>query len=60
MSEDLEKGWGFDPAQKALLGDAAANAAVLAARAGSTVQDVDYPTLRGLLESQSQVLELPK
>jgi hypothetical protein len=41
-----------------LLGDAAANAAVLAARAGSAVQDVDYPSLRGLLESQGQVLEL--
>jgi hypothetical protein len=43
-----------------LLGDAAANAAVLAARAGSTVQDVDYPSLRGLLASQGQVLELAK
>jgi hypothetical protein len=43
-----------------LLGDAAANAAVLAARAGSAVQDVDYPSLRGLLESQTQVLELAK
>jgi hypothetical protein len=43
-----------------LLGDAAANAAVLAARAGSAVQDVDYPSLRGLLESQGQVLELDK
>ena len=43
-----------------LLGDAAANAAVLAARAGSAVQDVDYPSLRGLLESQSQVLALPQ
>lgn len=39
-----------------LLGDAAANAAVLAARAGSAVQDVDYLSLRGLLESQGQVL----
>ena len=43
-----------------LLGDAAANAAVLAARAGSAVQDVDYPSLRGLLASQAQVLELAK
>jgi hypothetical protein len=43
-----------------LLGDAAANAAVLAARAGSAVQDVDYPSLRGLLASQGQVLELDK
>jgi hypothetical protein len=43
-----------------LLGDAAANAAVLAARAGSAVQDVDYPSLRGLLESQGQVLALPR
>ena len=42
-----------------LLGDAAANAAVLAARAGSAVQDVDYPSLCGLLESQGQVLEIP-
>jgi len=43
-----------------LLGDAAANAAVLAARSGVAVQDVDYPSLRGLLESQGQVLELPE
>jgi hypothetical protein len=41
-----------------LLGDAAATAAVLAARAGSTVQDVDYPSLRSLLEAQGQVLEI--
>jgi hypothetical protein len=41
-----------------LLGDAAANAAVLAARAGSAVQDVDYASLRGLLEAQGQVLEI--
>ena len=37
-----------------LLGDAA----VLATRAGSAVQDVDYPALRGLLASQGQVLEI--
>ena len=43
-----------------LLGDAAANAAVLAAREGSAVQDVDYASLRGLLESQGQVLELAR
>jgi hypothetical protein len=43
-----------------MLGDAADKAAVLAARAGSAVQDVDYPSLCGLLTSQSQVLELPK
>jgi len=43
-----------------LLGDAAANAAVLAARSGGTVQDVDYTSLRGLLESQGQVLELAR
>ena len=42
-----------------LLGDAAANAAVLAARAGIAVQDVDYPSLRGLLAAQGQVLDLP-
>ncbi|MFM8494563.1 MAG: sulfatase-like hydrolase/transferase, partial [Planctomycetia bacterium] len=42
-----------------LLGDAAANAAVLAARTGSAVQDVDYASLRSLLEAQGQVLELP-
>ena len=41
-----------------LLGDAAADAAVLAARAGSAVQDVDYPSLRGLLDAQGQVLEI--
>jgi len=41
-----------------LLGDAAANAAVLAARSGSAVQDVDYASLRGLLEAQGQVLEI--
>ena len=41
-----------------LLGDAAADAAVLAARAGSAVQEVDYPSLRGLLEAQGQILEL--
>ena len=41
-----------------LLGDAAATAAVLAARAGSAVQDVDYPSLRGLLEAQGQVLDI--
>ena len=41
-----------------LLGDAAAHAAVLAARAGSAVQDVDYPSLRGLLDAQGQVLEI--
>jgi hypothetical protein len=43
-----------------LLGDTAANAAVLAARSGSAVQDVDYPSLRGMLESQAQVVELAK
>jgi hypothetical protein len=43
-----------------LLGDAAANAAVLAARSDGVVQDIDYPSLRGLLESQGQVLELAK
>jgi hypothetical protein len=43
-----------------LLGDAAANAAVLAARSGSAVQDIDYPSLRGLLASQGQVLELAR
>ena len=43
-----------------LLGDAAANAAVLAARSGGAVQDVDYASLRGLLESQGQVLKLAK
>jgi hypothetical protein len=43
-----------------LLGDAAATAAVLAARSGGPVQDVDYPSLRGLLESQGQVLELAR
>jgi hypothetical protein len=42
-----------------LLGDAAANAAVLAARANAAVQDVDYSSLRGLLEAQGQVLEIP-
>jgi hypothetical protein len=31
---------------------------VLAARAGSSVQDVDYASLRGLLEAQGQVLEI--
>jgi hypothetical protein len=41
-----------------LLGDAAADAAVLAARAGSAVQEVDYPSLRGLLKAQGQILEL--
>ena len=41
-----------------LLGDAAANAAVLAARANAAVQDVDYASLRGLLEAQGQVLEI--
>jgi arylsulfatase A-like enzyme len=41
-----------------LLGDAAADAAVLAARAGSAVQDVDYASLRGLLEAQGQILEI--
>ena len=41
-----------------LLGDAAATAAVLAARAGSAVQDVDYASLRGLLEAQGQVLDI--
>jgi hypothetical protein len=41
-----------------LLGDAAANAAVLAVRANAPVQDVDYPSLRGLLEAQGQVLSL--
>jgi len=40
-----------------LLGDAAADAAVLAAWSNSAVQDVDYPSLRGLLEAQGQVLE---
>jgi len=43
-----------------LLGDAAANAAVLAARSDGPVQDVDYPSLRGLLESQGQVLDLAR
>ena len=43
-----------------LLGDAAANAAVLAARSDGVVQDIDYPSLRGRLESQGQVLELAK
>jgi hypothetical protein len=42
-----------------LLGDAAANAAVLAVRANAAVQDVDYPSLRGLLAAQGQVLEIP-
>jgi hypothetical protein len=41
-----------------LLGDAAATAAVLAARSGHGVQEIDYPSLRGLLETQGQVLEL--
>jgi hypothetical protein len=31
---------------------------VLAARAGCAVQDVDYPSLRGLLDAQGQVLEI--
>ena len=42
-----------------LLGDAAANAAVLAARANAAVQDVDDLSLRGLLEARGQVLEIP-
>ena len=42
-----------------LLGDAAANAAVLAARSHCSVQEIDYASLRALLESQSQVLSLP-
>jgi hypothetical protein len=42
-----------------LLGDAAASAAVLAARANAAVQDVDYPSLRGLLEAHGQVLAIP-
>ena len=42
-----------------LLGDAAANAAVLAVRASAAVQDVDYASLRGLLAAQGQVLEIP-
>jgi hypothetical protein len=41
-----------------LLGDAAANAAVLAARAKGAVQDVDYASLRGLLESQGQIVAI--
>lgn len=28
------------------------------ARTGSAVQDVDYPSLRGLLDAQEQVLEI--
>jgi len=42
-----------------LLGDAAANAAVLAVRSHWSVQEIDYASLRTLLESQSQVLSLP-
>lgn len=43
-----------------LLGDAAATAAVLAARGNGIVQDVDYATLRGLLEAQGQVLAVAR
>jgi arylsulfatase A-like enzyme len=40
-----------------LLGDAAASAAVLAIRGSAAVGDVDYPSLRSLLQAQGQILE---